>query len=491
MSARLPLTLLACVSVLALSACKDNPPPAPAAYDYASAAPALVNLNAPLGYDGYAPAERAHAFDRAAYEVPPSYGFRYGDDDRWAWRTADDYSMYVEPYDDGYRTYYYAPGDDYPYFIRDDDYGYGYGPDGALIAVYDSYGLLLPQDRLYVVAALAGSYLLRASVIRGYALDDRYRMPVTEIYWGTWAPRYYGAQQVWYAAPERQPLWREWRARNETQSVQFIPRGQVLRWSKSDNRAWRDYEKADRKAWKEEDKAWRKNGPQIAMAAPPQASRPMFEPRHERADARGAQRREETRFQRSSAADVPEYGDRGHAGRKADRLEMATAEPGRARADDRRMQRQPQAQAQIERPRSAEPRDRGHADRRADRVQMATAEPRPSALARPEAPRAAPQERGGRRQPQFARAEPPAPAAAPPREHGGPKHAAPIQQQAQAAPAAPQEQRGRGGGGRQDRGGPPAAAQAAPQGQPAQAQGGDQAGAGKPEGGKGHGKSKE
>jgi hypothetical protein len=484
MLARLPLTLLACASVLALSACKDDQPPAPAAYDYASAAPALVNLNAPAGYDGYAPAERAHAFDRVAYEVPPSYGFRYGDEDRWAWRTADDYSMYVEPYDDGYRTYYYGPGDDYPYFIRDDDYGYGYGPDGALVAVYDSYGVLLPEDRLYVLAAVAGSYLLRATAIRGYALDDRYRMPVTEIYWSTWAPRYYGSQQVWYAAPEREPLWREWRARNETQSVQFIPRGQVLRWSKADNRAWKDYEKVDRKAWKEEDKAWRKSGRQVALAAPTQASRETFGPRQERADARGAQRREEARFQRPAQAEV---GDRGHAGRKADRLEMAATEPGRTRADDRPMQRQPQAQ--IERQRSAESRDHGRTDRKAERVQMATAEPRPAAVERPQAPRAAPQEREGRRQPQIARAEPPAPAAAPPREHGGPKHAAPAQQ-AQAAPAAPQEPRQRGGGGKPDRGSPPAAA-AAPQGQPAQAQGGAQANGDKPEGNKGHGKGKE
>jgi len=489
MSARLPLTLLACASVLALSACKDNPPPAPTTYDYASAAPALVNLNAPTGYDGYAPAERAYAFDRVAYETPPSYGFRYGDEDRWAWRTADDYSMYAEPYDDGYRTYYYAPGDNYPYFVRDDDYGYGYGPDGTLVAVYDSYGLLLPEDRLYLMAAVAGSYLLRASAIRGYALDDRYRMPVTEVYWSTWAPRYYGAQQVWYAAPERQPQWREWRARNETQSVQFMPRGQVLRWSKADNRAWKDYEKADRKAWQQEDKAWRKSGRQVAMAAPPQASRAMFEPRQGRADERG-QAHDEARFQRPSPTEVREFGDRGHAGRKADRLELATAEPGRARADDRRMQRQAQPQAQIERSSPADLRGRGHADRKPDRVQMATAEPHPAAVERPQGPRAAPPERVGRHQQQLARAEQPAPAAAPPpppREHGGPKHAA---QQAQAAPAAPQEQRQRGGGGKPDRG-PPAAAAAPQGGQPAQAQGGGQANGGKPEGKKGQGKGKE
>jgi hypothetical protein len=49
------------------------------------------------------------------------------------------------------------------------------------------------------------------------------------------------------------------------------------RWSKADNKAWKDYEKADRKAWREEDKAWRKSDDRSPVAAPPQASRAMFE----------------------------------------------------------------------------------------------------------------------------------------------------------------------------------------------------------------------
>ncbi|MGH6909089.1 MAG: hypothetical protein ACREEG_02805, partial [Phenylobacterium sp.] len=400
MPARLSLTLAACASVLALSACKDDQASAPAAYDFANAPPAAIDVNVPASYAGYAPAERAYAFDRATYRTAPSYGFRYSEDEPWAWRTADDYSMYAEPYDDGYRNYYYAPGADYPYFVRDDDYGYGYGPDGALIAVYDSYGQLLPQDRLYGLAALAGAYLVRASAVRRYGLDDRYRIAVTEDYWSARAPRYYEVQQVWYTAPDRQPQWRAWRAGHQAEVAQFLPRGEVRRWSKDDDRAWKAYEKADRKAWQAEDKAWRKTDRridrQVAVAAPPPA--PAF---REDRGARVAEPRAE---------------------RGPNQLRQARTEPMR------------------------EPGRRG----RSDRVEVATADPRPVREVRDDAPRApraeTPQaERrhgGGRRAAQVATAQPPRPEAAPERQqHGGNKHAD-ARQESAVAQAQPQRAQG-------------------------------------------------
>jgi len=454
MPARLSLTLVACASVLALSACKDDKAPAPAAYDFASAPPAAIDVNVAASYAGYAPAERAYAFDRVTYRTAPSYGFRYGEYEPWAWRTADDYSMYAEPYDDGYRNYYYAPGADYPYFVRDDDYGYGYGPDGALIAVYDSYGELLPQDRLYALAALAGAYLVRASAIRRYGLDDSYRVVVTEDYWAARAPRYYEVQQDWYTAPDRQPRWRAWRASHQTEVAQFLPRGEVRRWSKDDNKAWNAYERADRKAWQVEDKAWRKADRrvdrQVAATTPPAA--PAF--REDRRD-RGAEPR---------------------ADRRPD-LRQARIEPPRERDSGRRA--------------------------RPDRVEVATADPRPAKDFRREAPRApraeAPQssERahgGGRREAQVATAQPPRPEAAPQRQHGGNKHAEARQEPA-IAQAPPQPERAQGHGGGRAEHGPDRAAAPAPAPQAAQApaghdKGGHAQGGGKPEG-KGRDKDKQ
>jgi hypothetical protein len=443
MPARLSLTLAACASVLALSACKDDNASAPAAYDFASAPPALIDVDAPAGYADYAPAERAYAFDRATYRTAPSYGFRYGEDEPWAWRTADDYSMYAEPYDEGYRNYYYAPGADYPYFVRDDDYGYGYGPDGALVAVYDSRGDLLPQDRLYALATIAGAYLVRASAIRRYGLDDQYRVAVTEDYWSARAPRYYEVQQVWYTAPDRQPQWRAWRASHQTEVAQYLPRGEVRRWSKDDEKAWKAYEKADRKAWQAEDKAWRKNDRrndrQVAVAAPPAPA--VRDDRPERGDARRAERPPEQLRQ----ARIEGAREQGRHGRP-ERVEVATADPRPNKEFRREASQAPQAKPpKVERPHG-----------------------------------------GGRRDAQVATAQPPRPEAAPQRQHGGNKHADARQEPAVAQAAPPQPQRAQGHGGRPERG----PDRAAPAPQDAAPQGGHAKGGGKPDG-KGRDKGKE
>jgi len=436
MPTRLSLTLLACASALSLSACKNDQPAAPAAYDFASAPPAAVATAAPAAYEAYAPAERAHAFDRATYRAAPSYGFRYGREEPWAWRTADDYSMYAEPYDGGYRNYYYAPGADRPYFVRDDEYGYGYGPDGGLVAVYDARGALLPRDRLYAVAQLAGTYLVRASAVRRYALDDRYRVPVSDAYWADRAPRYERTREVWYAAPERQPAWRDWRASYAPQIAREVPRGEVRRWSRADDRAWQAYEQADRRAWKVEDQAWRKadrgEGRRVAVVAPPPAvDRPVHEDRR----------------------------DRGH--------------------DSRPVQAPPQvAQAQPDQARAPRPTpDLGWKARRAEAArQVAQAQPE-----QPQAPRAARDHGQGDRHAQapqrVAQAQPEHPQAPhPAREHGqGDRRAEAPKPVAQAAAARPDRRQGHGG--RPDTASAHAA-DAAAQVKPAR-------------GGKGHGKAKE
>jgi hypothetical protein len=468
---RLSAALAACASVLALSACKDNQSPAPAPYDFASAPPAAIDVDVPASYADYAPAERAYAFDRATYRTAPSYGFRYGDDEPWAWRTADDYSMYAEPYDDGYRNYYYAPGADYPYFIRDDDYGYGYGPDGALTAVYDSDGLLLPQDRLYALAALAGAYLVRASAIRRYGLDDRYRVAVTEDYWSARAPRYYEIQQVWYTAPDRQPQWRAWRTSHETQLAQFLPRGEVRRWSKDDDKAWKAYEKADRKAWQAEDKAWRKaDRRQVAVAAPPAPA--LREERQDRGGGRKADRQPDQ--VRQARVEPPRERENGRGGRP-DRMETATADP-RQDLERRSVGGGHSKAAQEER--------RDHSGGRRE-AQIATAPAKPHA----EASRPQRSHGGGRREAQVATAQPPRPEAAPQRQHGGGNKHAEARQAPVVAQAPPQPQRTQGHGGgapaRADR-----VAASEPQAGPGHGKGGHAEAGGKP-GGKGRDKGKE
>jgi hypothetical protein len=139
-----PVLLLAASALaLGLAGCKvDNRPllarsdapdyaalPQPGApYDPGAAAPSYGAQPYPASYlppeRAYPYAERAYGYDRAFYDAPPTYGFAYGDEEPWVWETADDGYMFAEPYDDEYRFYYYEPGADYPYFVRDADYGY-------------------------------------------------------------------------------------------------------------------------------------------------------------------------------------------------------------------------------------------------------------------------------------------------------------------------------------------------------------------------------
>jgi hypothetical protein len=453
MPARLSATLMACASVLALAACKDKTPPAPAGYDFASAPPAAVDVSAPVTaparYRGYAPAERAYAFDRAVYRAPPSYGFRYGEEEPWAWRTEDDYSMYVEPYEDGYRSYYYAPGGDYPYFVRDDDYGYAYSPAGLLIAIYDAAGLLLPQERLYALAPQAGTYLVRASAVRRYALDDSYRVYVSDSYWSERAPRYYQTRETWYAAPERQPEWRAWRASHEGEVARDLPRGDVRRWKASDERAWKAYEQADRKAWKTEDETWRKaerrEGRQVAVAAPPPAPIPRAAMLVERQDRDGRQIRDERQDRQGRRIEQREEPQRTVTmpppeARGRDRAQVATVEPRRGpeRAQQRLEDRQAR-QPDRERPEPIQvaPRERGRGHEPGPPPQVAKAEP-PRELPREIQP---PRERGRGREPgpapQVAKVEPPREPPReiqPPRERGRGREPGPPPQVAKVEP---------------------------------------------------------
>lgn len=237
MSARLRPVLLASASAalaLGLSGCKlDNRPPA-ADYAYAPSAaalpyaqPAQVAATA-AAYDGYALAQRAYAHDRVAYRQPPAYGFAYGGVEPWVWQADDDDLMFAEPIDDGYRFYYYEPGEAYPYFVRDRDYGYAYGPGGVLAALFDSGGVPLPQDRLYGVAPTAGRYLARGHDLRQVYYREP-RVAVAEPAWTRRAPLIEAAQRPWIAAAERQPAFRE-PPRREVRSFDPVPgpREQVL-----------------------------------------------------------------------------------------------------------------------------------------------------------------------------------------------------------------------------------------------------------------------
>ncbi len=187
----------------------DNVPLAPAGEALPVGRPAPVSTQV-LGEDGYGWAERAYALDRAFYEVPPDYEFSYGGAEPWAWESRDNWTMYAEPIEAGYRTYYYEPGATYPYFVRDDAYGYGYDQRGGLVALYSLAGALLPVSARDQRADLAGRYWTRAHEMRRTAERAR-RAPVERPQWKARGPALARSQAPWFQAAERQDDWRKYR----------------------------------------------------------------------------------------------------------------------------------------------------------------------------------------------------------------------------------------------------------------------------------------
>lgn len=180
------------------------------------AAPAPVEYRQPA--EGYAWAERAYGLQRAVYDTPPDYGFDYGGVEPLAWETEDDWLMYAEPWDEGYRYYYYEPGSAYPYFVRDNDYGYGYGAGGVLVAVFDAGGRYLPPDAVYRVAPMAGRYYARGHDLRAAGNRAR-RVLVTEQVWAQRAPQLVRTAAPWLQAAREDRGWRAWRKRDQDREL--------------------------------------------------------------------------------------------------------------------------------------------------------------------------------------------------------------------------------------------------------------------------------
>lgn len=215
-----PAASLLSVSALALtlSACKiDNRPllarGEPAAY--AAGTPELGPLDPGYEAVAYLPAEqayeypeRAYAMSRAFYERPPSHAFAYEDEQPWVWEAADQGMMFAEPIDDGYRYYYYEPGETYPYYVQDPDYGYAYGEGGTLIALFTAAGLLLGADQYDDYYPQAHNYWTRAyDLNQTYGRAPRYR--VEETVWRERAPQFISSYERQYRSFSSQPAWRE------------------------------------------------------------------------------------------------------------------------------------------------------------------------------------------------------------------------------------------------------------------------------------------
>ncbi|MGN6820957.1 MAG: hypothetical protein ACTHJR_20045 [Sphingomonas sp.] len=161
--------------------------------------------------DDYGYADAAYDYQDVLGDAPPDYYFDYDGVDPWAWEGYDQSVVFLEPVDDGYRYYYYRPGADEPYFVRDPYYGYGYD-DGRLAVIYDDYGAVVPYADYGARLDYAGRYLQRGRALYAASRRDD-RRAVSAANWAARSAAISAAQARWATARTRQPQWRDYTAR--------------------------------------------------------------------------------------------------------------------------------------------------------------------------------------------------------------------------------------------------------------------------------------
>ncbi|MFT3975763.1 MAG: hypothetical protein QM688_01420 [Sphingomonas bacterium] len=159
----------------------------------------------------YAYSDAAWQFSDALGEAPPDYGFDYQGVQPWAWQGYDDSVVFAEPVSGGYRTYYYRPGADEPYFVRDPDHAYGYD-DGQLAVVYAADGAIVPWADYGPQLVYASRYLTRGRDL--WRASRQTRISISAQNWTVNRNTYFIGQQNWGAGRTRQPMWAAYAQRN-------------------------------------------------------------------------------------------------------------------------------------------------------------------------------------------------------------------------------------------------------------------------------------
>jgi hypothetical protein len=274
----------------------------PSAVRYASAVAELpatgpiesVRVADPGRY--YAYADNAWGFENVLDNAPPDYGFYYDDVEPWAWQGYDDSLIFVEPLEYGYRTYYYRPGFDEPYFIRDPEWGYGFD-GGRLAVVYGPDWNVVPYEYYGPRLGYASRYFHRG---RDLYRASRTRHPVIAYDWVSRRNSIFQDRRGWIARGERQQAWQDYR-RREAERM---------------DRHWKP-ERARRNADEVRFAAWQDSN--FRTPAPPRAIPADWK--------RAAWAKDERRF-------APP--DRGFAGNATDRARAANRERVRIAQIDRR-----------------------------------------------------------------------------------------------------------------------------------------------------------
>jgi hypothetical protein len=169
--------------------------------------------------DSYAYVDQAQAMSDAVGQAPPDYAFDYDGARPWVWRTSTRAVRVVEPVEGGYRYYYYQPGADYPYLVRDPRHAYGYS-DGQLVSVYDDEGRLLPPQEVDQQAEWAGRYLARARALYEASLQNQ-RQAVIAANWAARRAQIDAARARWAEEQANQDDWRAYHDEHQAQETAY------------------------------------------------------------------------------------------------------------------------------------------------------------------------------------------------------------------------------------------------------------------------------
>lgn len=159
------------------------------------------------GFDDYDWIDRADAISDAIGEAPPDTSFAFENGEPWAWTMEDGTTLIVEQLPDGPHGYYFEPGTDAPFLVRDPSMSFGF-IDGAVAVVYGADGGVLSRNdgRGWLGAAMRGfdrGKLLKRAMVR----RDRWRN-VNVSRWYDMSYLLFDWWDDWDYGLSRNPAWR-------------------------------------------------------------------------------------------------------------------------------------------------------------------------------------------------------------------------------------------------------------------------------------------
>lgn len=304
---------------------------APDYYDWASYEPVYYDSSPDGG--SYAWLALAAVLGGVLADSPPDYYFDHYDTEPWVWVTEDRFIRYAEPVHHGYRYYYYAPDEDWPFLVRDPYYSYGYYGDRVAV-IYDRDGRVLDSRRSWRQRRAAARYYARARELRE-ASFERPRYGVAAPLWSERRAVIAQEQRQWERARDRRGSWRKWDDRHD--------RVTERRWQRE--RAARQYASRRFDDWR--DAGYRGQAPRLASERGSRIRRAALQQDAGRRESRSQWRRQMIEERR----DMRREGGRDRELRGADWRQAFAARDDIRRQASAPARREARAQAAAERQR--------------------------------------------------------------------------------------------------------------------------------------------